>query len=209
MALLAGPHGSKTNVLDQLFWNPSIDRVLMLPQTEPADPFAATRASVDADGTITGGGRPVTGPMLVDEFALTARLRDADRVRRTRTMSLWKPHGPARLQLMMLDRYYDGWLGPQGALIVWPERSGGPLTGRLTFRVTAPAATPFTIRVGRRVVYNAHLAAGKARPVSVPVCGRGVWAAGFEADTTGVVNLRTVSVRSTAPAFTPDPGACP
>jgi hypothetical protein len=209
VALLAGPHGSKTNVLDQLFWNRSIDRVLLLPQTEPADPFAATRASVDVDGTITGDGRPVTGPMLVDEFGMTARLRDASLVRRTRTMSLWRPHGRARLRLMMLERYYDGWLGPLGALVVWPDRAGGMLTGRLSFRVTAPAATPFTIRVGHSVIYRAKLAAGKTRTVSVPVCGRGVWAAGFEAYATGVVNLRTVSVRSTAPSFAPDRDACP
>lgn len=208
VAFLTGPHGSRTNVLDQLFWNRSIDRVLLLPQTEPADPFAVTRVSVDADGTIVGGGRPITGPMLVDEFGLTARLRDASLVRRTRTTALWQPHGAARLQLMMLDRYYDGWLGPQGVLLVWPEHTGGTIVGRLTFRVTAPAATPLTIRNAGRFVYRAELAAGETRTVSVPVCGRGVWAAGFEAYATGVVNLRTVSIRATAPVFTPDPGAC-
>src|SRR5207302_313921 len=53
--LLAGPHGSKTNVLDQLFWNRSIDRVLLLPHSEPADPFAVTNVGVEADGTIVGG----------------------------------------------------------------------------------------------------------------------------------------------------------
>jgi hypothetical protein len=52
------------------------------------------------------------------------------------------------------------------------------------------------------------IAEGTPRELVVAVCSDGPWSLGFSAPSTGSVGTRFVSVRSSEPAYTPDPSAC-
>src|SRR5919108_5487073 len=66
VALLQG-FARRTEASAQLFWNRSVDEVLLLPGTVPPDSFAASGTKIGADGTLIAGGQPVRRPLLVDE----------------------------------------------------------------------------------------------------------------------------------------------
>ena len=151
------------------------------------------------------------GPVVVDEYGSTVRLRGARELQAGRTAALWIPAGRPRLELYVTGRYFDGWLADAGTLRVWPDAAGRPLSGRIAMRLTAPSdeggATTVTFELpGRRV--RVRLPAGTSRRVSLPVCANGAWRAGYRSSSTRIVGLRVVSLRASTPVFTPDATAC-
>lgn len=96
VSLLLLPGYDVTDPRVQLFWNRTVDRVLLYPGAKAPDPWASTRLRVAADGTLLADGRPVTGSLLVAGGSVPLRLRDAVVLGRTPTTTLWRLHGPAR-----------------------------------------------------------------------------------------------------------------
>lgn len=190
-------HGAPpSRLLEQLFWNPSIAHVATLGSALPTDAFATTKARIGRDGTLRG----VHGPVLFQEYGVSAELEDADLVARAGTLSLWRPLGAPRLQLLADGRYWDGWLARSGSVAVWPDATGrtrGVVSFTLSLPPTAPA--PVDIRFGR---VDYHVEPGAQTTLRYRVDERGPWKLGFGSATGSVQSdLRPVSVQMSKPRF--------
>jgi hypothetical protein len=205
--LVRGPHGIKTEALEQLFWNRSVNRVALLPRAEQLDHVHSPPLRVGADGTLLLANRTVRGPVLIDGYSGTIRLADAELLGSSPSYSLWRPRGAARLRLYLAGHYRDGWLGGAGRLYLWPTRPGGAVAGRVELPLVAPPE-PITLRFrpqgGDQVVVA--LRAGERRVISFPVCSRGPWHVSFVAEDRGFVGGRVVSAQAGEPLFVR--GAC-
>jgi hypothetical protein len=207
VTLLRTPGGVRTEALEQLFWNPSVDRVAALPGAVRLDAFQADDVAVAPDGAIDVG----DDPLLVETRASWVELRNARPLAATEGFALWQPQGRARLGLLLAGRYSDGWLAPTGRITVWPERDGRPVAGRFRIELAAPDAVrelTFSFRSPGRRSVEAVVPGGETRVVVLTVCSHTPWRARFGADQAGFVGSRLVSGRASAPVFTPDPGAC-
>jgi hypothetical protein len=207
VALLQSGGDLRGDALEQLFWNRSVDRLLLLPGAAPVDSFAYAHVTVRDDGSLSAGGKTVTTPLLVDGYGSTVLLRNARRVGSSPMRTLWEPTGTPRLALYAIGRYYDGWLSSSGGIYLWPAAKGAPLEGVLSMTIDAPSAgsVRFEGPQGRSVV---RLRAGERRTVRLRACAEGPWYATFRSTIRGLVGLRLVSVRSSTPVFTPSPGVC-
>jgi hypothetical protein len=209
VALLETPSNDRGFATEQLFWNRSIDRLLLLPDTAPPDAFKAEQAAIGADGSILVDGKPFTGPMLVDAYSATTEFRAARQVARTRIYRLLEPTGTPRLALYVTDRFFDGWLGLTGKIQLWPEE-GKTLAGRMAVTLSLPSDVLETTMRLRSPdgVKDVHVRPGKAVKISLPVCSSGPWSAIFEGPVSTNIGERLVTVRSTKPVYTRDPSAC-
>ena len=206
VTLVRTPGGSRTETLEQLFWNPSVERVALLPGAVQLDAFQADALTVEKDGAFG-----VEGPLLVETRQSWVELRGARRVAATEGFALWQPTSTPRLSLLLAGRYADGWLAPTGRITVWPEREAAPVRGRFRIELSAPDAVDemtFVFRGGGRPV-EAVVPGGVTRVVTITVCSAGPWRARFGADKARFVGQRLVSGQASAPTFTPDPSACP
>jgi hypothetical protein len=210
VALLAAPSNDRGFTTEQLFWNRSIDRLLVLPDASPPDAFAFEQTTIGDDGSILVGGKPYTGPLLVDAYSATAELRGAEQVARTRIYRLWKPQGTPRFSMYVVNRFFDGWLGLTGSVKLWPDE-GEKLAGRLKLALSLPRDLPETemrLRFPDGTVKDVDVKPGKVVPVNMPVCSSGPWSASYEGPVTTNFSERLVTVRMTKPTYTPDPSAC-
>jgi hypothetical protein len=210
VALLATPSNDRGFTTEQLFWNRSIDRLLLLPDSSPPDAFKFEQTTIGDDGSILVGGQPYTGPLLVDAYSATTELRGARQVARTRIYRLWAPEGTPRLSLYVINRFYDGWLGLTGAIKLWPDE-GQKLAGRVDFAMSLPADlldTTMRLRFPGGRAKEIDVKPGTVVPVSVAVCSSGPWSATYEGPVTTNFGERLVTVRMTKPVYTPDPTAC-
>ena len=207
VVLVRGPQGVKTEALEQLFWNRSVDRVALLPGAEQLDHVHSPTLRVRGDGTLLLGDRPVRSPLLVDGYAGTLRLADADILGSSPSFALWQPRGDARLSLYFAGRYGDGWLAGAGRLYVWPSRPGGVLVRRLELPLAAPPAdVTLRFRAKGAPPVAVELSAGERRTVSFPVCSRGPWHLTFVSEDRGFVGGRVVSAHAGEPRLVP--GSC-
>jgi hypothetical protein len=208
VTLLRTPGGVRTESLEQLFWNPSIDRVAVLPGgAVRLDAFQVDDVRVAPDGALDTGG----DALLVETRASWVELRNAHPLAASEGFALWQPDGRPRLGLLLAGRYADGWLAPTGQITVWPERPGQPVAGRFRIELAAPDAVrelTFRFQSAGRPAVEAVVPGGATRVVLLTVCSRAPWRARFGADQAGYVGSRLVSGRSSPPVFTPDPGAC-
>ena len=212
VALLVAENGTRSAAFQTLFWNRSIDRVLLLPGAEKFDVFASEDVTVTGDGSLLVNGRAIRSPLLVDGFGSTVRLRGARRIVSGPASTLWAPTGRLRLALYATGRYSDGWLSGRGSITVWPATKGAPVQGRLTMTLSVPAdSKPVTIKFrlpgGRRTDVRVH--PGVRPQIDLAACASGRWRATFRGQGLSFAGPRLVSVRATAPVFTPDPSACP
>jgi hypothetical protein len=214
VSLLQAFGGARAVSLQELFWNRSIERVLLLPGALPIDRFGESKVVIGDDGSLRVGGRAVAGPVLVDTFGSTVRLQGARLLEEGPTAALWVPDrgDRPRLALYAPGRYHDGWLADAGGIYVWPRVAGGRLAGRLSIELTDPPETgraitlTFRLPKGERIAVR--VAPGAPRHVRIPVCATGSWYATYKSDVRGIVGLRAVSVRASAPVFTPGESAC-
>jgi len=210
VALLAAPSNDRGFTTEQLFWNRSIDRLLVLPDASPPDAFTFEQTTIGEDGSILVGGTPYTGPLLVDAYSATSELRGATQVARTRIYRLWKPEGTPRLSLYVVNRFYDGWLGLTGSIKLWPDE-GQRLAGRLNLALSLPPdliETEMRLKLPDGSVKEVDVKPGEVVPVSMAVCSSGPWSTTYEGPVSTNFGQRLVTVRMTKPAFTPDPRAC-
>lgn len=195
----------------QLFWNRSVDRVVLMQGADPLDPFRNDKVSIARDGSLSVAGKSLKAPLLVDEYAVTVRFSGATRVAKAPIHSLWRPDGRPRLSLFMFGRYFDGWLGGGGGINLWPAAGEQKLAGYLTMRLRAPeqvGGTTITFDVRGERPNVVRLRAGEWQTVRIPVCADGPWQSEFKAAKSGGYDDRVVSARSTEPVFRPDAGAC-
>jgi hypothetical protein len=207
--LVRGPQGVKTEALEQLFWNRSVDRVALLPGAEQLDHVHSPPLRVGRDGTLLLEGRAVGSPVLVDEFAGTIRLADAELLGTAPSYSLWRPRTTARLSLYLAGHYSDGWLAGAGRLYLWPSRPGGLVSRRVQLTLTAPPASAITLRFRSANASEpqvVHLRAGERRVVAFSACSRGPWHLTYVSDDRGFVGGRIVSAHAAEPRLLP--GGC-
>ena len=206
VTLVRAPDGLRTEALEQLFWNRSVDRVVLLPGAEEVDHFGSSSLTLGNDGRLRSEDRPLAGPLLVDGYGGTIVLAGANRIASSQSFTLWRPHGPARMSLYMAGRYSDGWLAGIGRLHLWPERTGGSIERRVTLTLTAPpGAEGMTIRFqepGRRPL-EVPLVPGRPETVAFDVCSRGPWQMTYTSTVRGFVGSRVVSAQSTEPRVSP------
>ena len=209
VALLEVPLNDRGYSTEQLFWNRSLDRILLLPDAFPPDAFRADQVQIGRDGSLLVDGQPYTAPFLVDNYSATTEFRAARQVTRTRIFRLLEPTGRPRLSLYVPGRYFDGWLALAGRIALWPD-TGEMLTGRMRTTLSLPPqldAADVTIRAnGRKQTVEVH--PGAAVTLELPVCSAGPWAATFSAPLRANLGERLASVRATKPVFTPDASAC-
>jgi hypothetical protein len=210
VALLATPSNDRGFTTEQLFWNRSVKRLLLLPDASPPDAFTFEQTTIGDDGSILVGGEAYTGPLLVDAYSATTEFRGAHQVARTRIYKLYAPTATPRLSLYVVNRYYDGWLGLTGSMKVWPEE-GATLAGRLQLALSIPPDlldTTMRFKLPDGSVKEVDVKPGKVVPVSIAVCSPGPWSAVYEGPLNTNFGERLVTVRSTKPVFTPDASAC-
>lgn len=196
----------------QLFWNRSVNRVLLLPGAERLDPFTNEQLAIGPDGTLLLAGRPVRSPLLVDDYNVTVRLTGARKAGSSPIHTLWRPEGTPRLSMYLLGRYHDGWLASAGGINLWPAPGERRLAGVFTMRLTAPVKSgQVTMRFDmpdgsrRRVL----LEPGVAQVVRIPVCAAGAWKVPYSSSVRGFLAGRVVSARSSRPVFRKDASVCP
>jgi hypothetical protein len=205
VALLYG-RGQPKEGLEQLFWNRSVNRVLLMPGAPPLDAFGAQNVAIGRDGTLLEGGRPLHQPLLVDEGAAVIELRGARRIAASQAYALWRPAGVPALTRYFTGWYRDGWLANSGVFRVWSPR----VSGRIRFTVRRdvgdePATLWILTPAGRRSI---RVEPGTARTVELTACGTRLWQASFSVDHLTVSAERLLGMRATRPVWTEDPRAC-
>lgn len=191
--------------LEQLFWNRSVDDVLYYGQASQVDAFGNRRVNAARDGRFVSDGKTVRAPLLISNYAVRMRLRDAKLVARERGYDLWRPIGTPRLALFVGGLYHDRWLAQAGTVELWPAH-GSRVHGTLRWRLSLPAGTLRTVLklrapgVRRRVVVLPR----RSVTVTVPVNSRGPWTLHYITKRPGYLNDgRTISVKADTPVFTP------
>jgi 4-amino-4-deoxy-L-arabinose transferase-like glycosyltransferase len=206
------PGDLKTDALEQLFWNRSVDRVVIMSGARKIDSFAANAGKVARDGTLLVDGRQLSTPVLFDEYGATVQLQDARRVGGGPTSVLYQPNGPVRLRLLAIGSFRNGWLAQRGVFAIWPDAGRATrLAGYLSLRVTtAKHKRPVRLRFrGTSTHVTFRIPAGSTRTLTIPVCSNGPTAITFKATATAALSdHRRVSARTTLPSFVPDAKAC-
>jgi hypothetical protein len=197
--LLAPPGSRKEQSWEQLFWNTSVTRLLLL-GSPPIDHFAAKNVQVARYGTLLVDGRPVRRPLLVQTYGSTVQLSGMRPVRRQLIFDLYRPSGVPRLLLIAAGRYADGWLAPRGVITVW-TRTGGTLELVLS-QLPHTQATPMRFR-GRGVDRRLQLGPGQRLAVTFQVPAGGAWNLHFRTTKPGYVGDRAVSVVAKTVTFRP------
>ena len=196
VATRSAPPGLLT---EQLFWNRSLTREVLMTGADTTDAFARARVTIAGNGTLESPTGPVRTPILFEQYGVTASFQDARLVASTASFALWKPRTVVRFRSLETGRFHDGWLGPGGSLTLWPL-AGRRVKGVLRFRVSLPAGfAPSTLTFGRR---RLTIHPGTSRRLAFCVDSTQPRRIFFHATWTFLPDLRPVSVRQTAPRFT-------
>ena len=205
------PNGLMTDALEQLFWNRSVDRAVLLPGAKPTDTLPVGNGKVTGDGTLLVNGHPLTGPALIDQYSTSVQVRNAKRLGSDPTSVLYQPARALELRLVALGQLDRHWLGEQGAFLVWPDTTGGRVAGHIVLRLSLPAGAR-TIRMqfrGKRLLRNVAISPGSPQVLNLSVCSMGPVEVTFAAQSSGRLgDGRIVSVRSRPPVFEPTARAC-
>jgi hypothetical protein len=188
--LLAPPGARREHSWQQLFWNTSLKRLLLL-GTPPIDQFAAEQVRIARDGRLLVNGESIHRPVLIQTYGSTVQLTGVERVRHQLIFDLYRPTGTPRLRLLAAGRFYDRWLAASGTITVW-TKSGGTLELVLSLpKRTQPTTMRFTAPgLNRRV----RLRPGQRVPLNFRVPTGGAWSVHFRAARPGYLGDRSVSV---------------
>jgi hypothetical protein len=195
VALVQTPGGDGGSTIEQLFWNTSVRRVLLLPSSASLDRFAASKLRVAPDGALLAGGAAVRTPLLVQAYATKTAFTGARRIASQAGFDLWQPTGTPRLSLEAAGLGSDGWLAPMGWITVWPDRHPQLLRLKLSLPQGLQRQTlDLTARGASREI---ELAPGTSRTVSLPVPPGGPWTVRYRSDHFGLLpSGRSVSLRA-------------
>lgn len=191
-----------TSLEEELFWNRSLARELVLQGAAPTDAFAASKLVAARDGELRTAAESLRTPFLFQGYGVSATFAGARLVARKGTFGLWKPTPVARLRVLATGRYWDGWLAWSGQIGVWPAAYGSSV-GELSLTLSLPRAMARPVRVvigGRRVAVRP----GERVRLRWRLTGSAPRTLAFSS-TGGSMKpgLRAVSVRSTMPVFRP------
>ena len=191
--LVAPPGAHREQSWEQLFWNTSVKRLLLL-GSAPIDHFAAKAVRVARDGRLVVDGRTDRRALLVQTYGSSVQLTGVRRVRRKLIFDLYRPAGTPRLRLIAAGRYADQWLAPRGVITVW-SRHGGTLS----LVVSMPAGSEVTpVRFNGRLV---RVRPGKRVSLDFHVPRGGAWNLHFQSSRQGYLGDRPVSVRAPVVSF--------
>jgi hypothetical protein len=190
--LVAPPGARREQSWQQLFWNTSVKRLLLL-GSAPIDQFDAKQLQIAADGKLLVDGRPDRRPLLVQTYASTVQLTGVERVRHELIFDLYRPVGTPRLRMLAAGRFADDWLAPQGAITVW-TKTGGTLELVLALPANAQV-TPLVLR-GKGIKRTVRVKPGGRVPLSFRVPADGAWSLHFNSARPGYLGDRAVSVRA-------------
>jgi hypothetical protein len=190
--LVSPPGSRKEQSWQQLFWNTSVKRLLLL-GSPPIDQFDAKRLQIAADGKLLVDGRPDRRPLLVQTYSSTLQLSGVERIRHELIFDLYRPVGTPRLRLLAAGRFADRWLAPRGAITVWTKTGG-----TLELVLALPAHTQVTpiVLTGKGINRTVRVHPGQRVPLSFRVPGGGPWTLHFSSARPGYLGERAVSVRA-------------
>lgn len=199
IAAIQTAYAPREQLLEQLFWNRSVTRELVLDSAEPTDVFASTPVGVAPDGTLRTSNGILRSPILFQGYAVGATFDGAVLAAHSKTFDLWQPTTTPRVRVLAVGRYWDGWLAWNGHITAWPDASGYT-RGTLSFTLSLPRdARPVRLRVGRR---DLRIRPGERLRLQWRLDGRGPQTLAFSTKDGSVArDLRPVSVRSTMPVF--------
>jgi hypothetical protein len=197
--LLAPPGSRKEQSWEQLFWNTSLKRLLLL-GSPPIDHFAAKHVQVERDGTLLVDGRTLRRPLLVQTYASTVQLSGVRLVRRQLIFDLYRRTGTPRVRLIAAGRYADDWLAPRGVITVW-TMTGGTLQLNLA-QQPGTQLTPMRFRA-RGVDRSVQLRPGQRMTLTFRVPAGGPWNLHFRTTKPGYLGDRAVSVIAKTVSFRP------
>jgi hypothetical protein len=192
--------------LEQLFWNTSLRRVLLLGGAEPIDAFASERLGVTRDGRLLVGGQVDRRPLLVSSYATQTQLAGVTRVGVAPTFTLYRPSGTPRLSVVSAGLYSDGWLASDGRITIWQPtvRTRGTLTLRLSLP-KGPGSMTLRLR-GPGVRRSVTVRSAGHRTVVLPVRAKGPWVLHFRAtEPARLGDGRAISMKARQPQFTARP----
>jgi 4-amino-4-deoxy-L-arabinose transferase-like glycosyltransferase len=204
------PGDLKTDALEQLFWNRSVDRVVSMQGSTPIDSFATAAGKVDRHGTLLVDGKPLTSPVLFDEFDATVQVQHARFLGRGPTSVLYQPTGQVRLRLLAIGSLPSGSLGEHGAFVVWLADGETRIAGYIHLKLTV-GKLPLRMRfVGQHTDMTISIPKHTTRTVNVPVCSAEPSSITFKGNSTGTLaDHRSMSAQTTPPMFVADASACP
>jgi hypothetical protein len=197
--LLSPPGSRKEQSWEQLFWNTSVKRLLLL-GSPPIDRFAAKHVQVGRYGTLLVDGRPLRRPLLVQTYASTVQLSGMRRIGHQLIFDLYRRAGTPRLRLIAAGRYADDWLAPRGVITVW-TKSGGTLELVLA-QQPHTQITPMRFK-GRGVERRLQLRPGQRMTLTFQVPAGGAWNLHFRTTKPGYLGDRAVSVIARTLTFRP------
>ena len=192
--LLALPGERKEQSWEQLFWNHSLHRLLLL-GTPEIDRFASGHVHVARDGRLLVGAEVARAPLLVQTYASSARFAGVRRVRHTAIFDLYRPIGIPRLRLLAAGRYADGWLAPRGAITVWTRK---PALLRLELALPTRSRTTAIRFAARNVKRTARVRPGAVMRLEFRIAGGRPWSVHYASTKTAYLgDNRAVSVLAT------------
>jgi hypothetical protein len=140
-SVLVLPGADRNAAEAHLFWNRSLGSVLRMQRGPSVDPYGDSPTVIGARGRLVARGATVHGPLLAEESYAQVQFDDARLVRRTPGASLWVPRGDARVAMLTVGRFLDGWLDRYAEIVVWPG-NGVPREGTVRLRLSLPAGLP-------------------------------------------------------------------
>lgn len=156
-----------------LFWNPSIDRLALLPGTNEPDTFAVEPASVARDGTLLVNGARSRGDILLSTSPGSLHLQNGTTLYANTGLLFVRARDGLRFHYVIAGRDPDGWLEGRGSITVWP--SHGRVDGRLVLSIRAPRnGRTLTIRFTSALVQPIvrRIGAGRSAVIDIPLCSR-------------------------------------
>lgn len=188
--LLAPPGALRDQSWEQLFWNTSVERLVVLGSPR-IDHFDTKRATVARDGTLLVNGRPNRRPLLVQTYGSTLQFTGVKRVSRALAWDLYRPTGTPRVRLIANGRFVDHWLAPAGAITVWTKRAA---TLELTLSLPRQTQTTPMRFSAEGVKTLVRVQPGKRVSLRFHVPGGGPWSLRFKTSKQGYLGDRAVSV---------------
>jgi len=139
-AVLVTPGADRTAAAAHIFWNRDYDRLLRMPRGPSIDTYGDEPAMIARDGRLVAAGRPVGGPLLVEESYALVTFSRAMLARRVRGAKLWLLEPGTRVTSLTVGRYVDGWLDTKAEVTVWPRSDTPPRAVEL--RLSLPDGLP-------------------------------------------------------------------
>jgi hypothetical protein len=133
------------DLLQELYWNSSITREVVIDPFSRTDVFRAFPLSIDASGRMTTVGQN----FLTADAGARIIPANARRVASAPRFTLWHATGQPRLRAFLKGLYSDNWLSDEGQLRFWAQHSNDTVDAR--FRLSLPGSFAHSIhfRLGR------------------------------------------------------------